>query len=70
MGTLTVRVTYAQGFLHDMLVPTMNVPGLGRHLISGGTMALKEINTVIPRNRTRTLVSSRFFYEKTLNALQ
>ena len=28
MGTLTVRVTDAQGFLHGMLLPAMNVPGL------------------------------------------
>ena len=49
MGTLAVRVTDAQGFLHDMLLPAMNVPGLGRHLISGGTAALKGINTVIAK---------------------
>ena len=47
MGTLTVRVTDAQGVFHDMLLPAMNVPGLGRHLFSGGTAARKGINTVI-----------------------
>ena len=30
-----------------MLLPAINVPGLGRHLFSGGTAALKGINTVI-----------------------
>ena len=32
MGTLTLRVTDTQGFLHEMLLPAINVPGLGRHL--------------------------------------
>ena len=49
MGTLTVRVTDAQGFLHDMLLPAMNVPGLRRHLFSGGTAVLKGVNTVIAK---------------------
>ena len=49
MGTLTVRVIDAQGFLHDMLLPAMNVPGLSRHLFSGGTAVLKEIKTVIDK---------------------
>ena len=49
MGTLTVRVTDTQDFLHDMLLPAMNVPGLGLHLISGGMVALKAINTVIAK---------------------
>ena len=47
MATLTVRVTDAQIFLHDILLPTMNVPGPGRHLFSGGTAALKGIRTII-----------------------
>ena len=42
-GTLSVRVTD----VHDLLLPTMNVPGLGRHLFSGVTVALKGINIVI-----------------------
>ena len=42
MGTLIVRVTDAQGFLHDMLLPAMNVPGLGRHLFLGRTATLKD----------------------------
>ena len=46
-GTLTVRVTDAQGFLHDMLLPAMNVPELGRYIFSGGTTALKGKNMVI-----------------------
>ena len=49
MGTLTVRVTDAQGFLHDMLLPAMNMPGLGRHLFSGGMAALKGINAVMAK---------------------
>ena len=49
MSTLTVRVTDAQGFLHDMLLPAMNVPRLGRHLFSGETAALKGVNTVIAK---------------------
>ena len=46
MGTLTVRVTDAQGFLNGMLLPAMNVPGLDRYLFLGGTAALKGVNTV------------------------
>ena len=49
MGTLIVRITDAQGFLHGMLLPAMNVPGLGHHLFSGGTAELKGINTVIAK---------------------
>ena len=49
MGTLAIRVTNVQRFLHDMLLPAMNVPGIGRHLLSGGTAALKEINTAIAK---------------------
>ena len=48
-GILTVRVTDAQNFLHDMLLPAMNVPGLGRHLFSGGMTALKGIYTIIAK---------------------
>ena len=51
MGTLTVRVTDAQGFLHDTLLPAMNVPGLGRHLFSGGTAGLKRIDTAIAKEQ-------------------
>ena len=46
MDTLTARVTDAKGFFHDMLLPAINVPGLGRHLFSGGTTRHKGINTV------------------------
>ena len=49
IGTLTVRVADAQGFLHDMLLPAMNVPGIGRHLLSGGTVALNGIHTFIAK---------------------
>ena len=42
IGTLTVPVTDAQSFLHDMLLPAINVPELGRHMFSGGTVASKE----------------------------
>ena len=49
MGTLTVHVTDAQGFFLDMLLSAMKKPGLGRHLFSGGTAALKGINTGIAK---------------------
>ena len=49
MSTLTVRVTDAQDFLHDKLLPAMSVPMLGRHLFSGGTAALEGVNTVIAK---------------------
>ena len=49
MGILTVRVTDAQGFSHDMLLPAMNVPGLDRHLFPGGTVALKGLTKVIAK---------------------
>ena len=49
MGTLTIRVTDAQNFLPDMLLPAINVPGFFRHLFSGGTAALKGLNTVIAK---------------------
>ena len=70
MGTLTVCVTFAQGFPLGMLLPAMNVPGLDHYLFSEGTVALIMTNTTILRNRTWTLVSSRFLYARTLNALQ
>ena len=47
MDILIVRFTDAQGFFHDMLLPAVNVPGLGRHRFSGGTAALKGVNTII-----------------------
>ena len=47
MGTLSFRVTSAQVFFDDMLVPDMNVPGLSRNLFLGGTAGLKGVNTVI-----------------------
>ena len=49
MDTLTVRATDAEVILHDILLPVMNVSGLGRHLFSGGTVALEGINTVIAK---------------------
>ena len=49
MRTLTVRVTNAQNFLHDILLPTINVLGLVRHLFSGGMAASKEVKTVITK---------------------
>ena len=39
----------AQGFLLDMLLPAMDVPGPGRHLFSGGTTASKGVNTIIAK---------------------
>ena len=47
--TVTVSVTDGQDFLHDMLLPAINVSGLGRHLFSGGMVALKGVNTVIAK---------------------
>ena len=49
MGTLTVRATDAQGFIHNMLLLTMNVPRLGCHMFSRGTAALKGFNTIIAK---------------------
>ena len=49
MGTLTIPITDTQGFLHDMLLPAMNVPGLSRHQFPGGTAVLKAINTDIAK---------------------
>ena len=49
MGSLTLHVTDAQGFLYDMLLPAMNVSGLGHHLLSGGIAALKGVITVIDK---------------------
>ena len=49
IGTLTVRVSDAQGFLHGMLLSTMNVPGLGRHPFSKETAAYKGINTFLAK---------------------
>ena len=48
-GTLTVRFTDAQRFLHDMLLQAINVPGLGRRRFSGKTSAFKRVNTVISK---------------------
>ena len=64
MGTLTVRVTDAQEFLHDMLLPTMNVPGLGRHLFSGETAALKGIHTVIAKEPYLDVGQFKIFLHK------
>ena len=49
MGTLTVRAADAKGFLHDILLPAMNVPGLCRHLFLGGAVVLREVNIVIAK---------------------
>ena len=49
MGALIVRVTDTQFFLHDMLLPAINVPGLSRHLVSGKAAALKEVNMGIAK---------------------
>ena len=49
MGTLIVRVTDVQDFLHDMLLPAMNTRGLGYHLFPRGTVALIGVNTVITK---------------------
>ena len=49
MGTLTVYVTDAQGFLHNMLLSGMNVPGLNGHLFSERTVALEWVSTVIAK---------------------
>ena len=70
MGTLTVRVTDAQGFLHDILLPTMHIPGLDHHLFLGGTVALKGVNAVIAKGSYLNVVSLRYLYVKTATALQ
>ena len=49
MGALIVRVTDTQVFLHNMLLPVINVLGLSRHLFSGKAAALKEVNMVIAK---------------------
>ena len=49
MGTLLVRVTDAQYFTHDMLLPAMNIPGLDRYLFLGGTVSLKGVNMIIAK---------------------
>ena len=45
----TVRVTNAPGFLHEILLLTVNMSGFGHHLLSGGTTALKGVKTVITK---------------------
>ena len=42
VGTLTVRVTETERLLHEMLLPTMNVPGLSRYLFSERTAVFKK----------------------------
>ena len=49
MSTLTVCATDAKGSFHDLLLPAMNMSGLGRHLFSGGMMALERVNTAIAK---------------------
>ena len=49
MGALTVPVTDAQYFLHDMLLPAMSMAGFGRHLFLVETVALKGMNTAIAK---------------------
>ena len=48
--TLTVNVIESQEFIHDMLLPTMNMPGLRRHRFSGGMGAFKVLNAVIAKD--------------------
>ena len=70
MGTLNVRVTDTQGFLHVILLPIRNVSGLGRRLFSGGAAALKGVNTVISKESYLDIGLFRFLYAKIPNALQ
>ena len=49
MTTLTVPVTDVWGVFYDTLLPVTYLPGPGRHLFSGGTAALKEINSTIAK---------------------
>ena len=44
MDTLIICVTDIQEFLHDTLLPALNMPGLGRHLFSVETVALEGMN--------------------------
>ena len=48
-GTLTIRVNDIQGSLHDMLLPAMNISGLGRHLFSRGAATLKGVKTTLAK---------------------
>ena len=47
MGTLAPRITDVQGLIYDTVLPAINMPGLGRHLVSGGTATLRGVNTII-----------------------
>ena len=49
IGTLVVCVIEAQGFFQDMMLSAMNMPGLGRHLFSGRTAGLENLNTIISK---------------------
>ena len=70
MGILAVRVTDAQRFLHGMLLPAMNAPGLGRHLFSGGTTALKMIDTIITKESYLDAGQFKIPLRKDIDALQ
>ena len=50
--TFIICVTDIQGFLHDTLLPALNMPGLGRHLFSGETVALEGMNMAFAKNCT------------------
>ena len=69
MGTLIVRVTDAQGFLHMFLLAMM-YRGLAVTYFRAGRRRLRGLMRSSPKSRTWTLASSKFHYAKTLNALQ
>ena len=64
MGTLTVCVDDAQGFLHDILLPAMNVPGLDRHLFSEEMVVLKGGNTAIAKESYLDVVQFKIVLRK------
>ena len=49
MDTLSVRVTDTEGFLHEIMLPAINVPGLGCHQFLGGSAAFRGVSTIIAK---------------------
>ena len=64
VGTLIIRVTDTEDFLHDMLLPTTSVPEYGRHLISRGTSVLKGVNTAIAKKSFIDVGQFKIFLHK------
>ena len=49
-GVLVVQVLDHLGSKHSVQLPVTIVPGLGRHLFSGGSATMKGVNMVIGKN--------------------